>query len=144
MIRFAPHKPLSNLNGQNEVWCIPKSLFSREKKENNTFTSKSLGVCGGHLRRVLVDRFGLLLAFGVNFRIFVSVTQRGEQQRGGQANAGKRKQTQTNASKRKQTQRRKRKKHKQTQANASKRGQTQTNAYTPLYCCFLHPPLQSP
>ena len=50
-------------------------------------------------------------------------------------------QTQTNADKRKQTQRRK---CKQTQANASKRGQTQTNAYTPLYCGFLHPSLQSP
>ena len=62
-------------------------------------------------------------------------------QRGAQANASKRKQTQTNADKRKQTQRRKRK---QTQTNADKRGQTRTNAYTPLYCGFLHPPLQSP
>ena len=54
-----------------------------------------------------------------------------------------------NADKRGQTQRRKRRgenasKRKQTQANASKRGQTQTNAYIPLYCGFLHPPLQSP
>ena len=47
------------------------------------------------------------------------------------ANASKRRQTRTNA-------------EAQTQANASKRGQTQTNAYTPLYCGFLHPPLQSP
>ena len=48
-------------------------------------------------------------------------------------------QTQTNADKRKQTQTRKRK---QTQANASKLGHRQTNAYTPLFCGFLHPPLQ--
>ena len=32
-------------------------------------------------------------------------------------------------------------KRKQTRANVDK---TQTNAYTPLYCGFLHPPLQSP
>ena len=75
------------------------------------------------------------------FSMIGSLGQRGAQQRGAQANASKRKQTQTNASKRKQTQRRKRK---QTQANASKRGQTQTNAYTPLYCGFLHPPFAIP
>ena len=50
-------------------------------------------------------------------------------------------QTQANADKRGQTQRRKRK---QTRANVSKRGQTQTNAYTPLYCGFLHPPFAIP
>ena len=44
--------------GKKEVWCIPKSLFSREKKERKTYTPKSLqGVCGGPLRRALVYRF---------------------------------------------------------------------------------------
>ena len=43
--------------GNKEVWCIPKSSFSREKKEN-TYTPKSLqGVFGGPLRAVLVYRF---------------------------------------------------------------------------------------
>ena len=69
-----------------------------------------------------------------------SVTQRGAQQRGAQANASKSRQTQTNVDKRKQTQTRKRK---QTQANASKREQTWTNANkrlrTPLYCGFYSP-----
>ena len=47
----------SPLTGKKEVWCIPKSLFSREKKEN-AYTPKSLqGVCGGPLRAVLVYRF---------------------------------------------------------------------------------------
>ena len=46
--------------GKTEVWCIPKSLFSREKKEK-TYTPKSLpGVCGGPLRRVWCIDFGLL------------------------------------------------------------------------------------
>ena len=76
---------------------------------------------------------------------FYSVSRRGGRNKGGRkqmrANANKRRQTLTNADKRKQTQRRKRK---QTQTNASKRGQMQTNAYTPLYCGFSHPPLQSP
>ena len=53
----------------------------------------------------------------------------------------KREQMQTNADKSGQTQANA---EAQTQANASKRGQTQTNAYTPLYCGFLHPSLQSP
>ena len=64
----------------------------------------------------------------------LSVTLEGGATKGG---VSKCEQTQTNADKRKQTQRRKRK---QTRANVSKRGQTQTNAYTPLYCGFLHPP----
>ena len=47
----------SSSTGKREVWCIPKSLFSREKKEN-TYTPKRLqGVCGGPLRGVLVYRF---------------------------------------------------------------------------------------
>ena len=52
-----------------------------------------------------------------------------------QTNADKRWQTQANAAAKTQA---------NVEANASKRGQTQTNAYTPLYCGFLHPPLQSP
>ena len=67
----------------------------------------------------------------------VSVTQRGAQQGGRKqmrANANKRRQMLTNASKRRAE-------------NASKREQTWTNANKrlhPLYCGFLHPPLQSP
>ena len=69
-------------------------------------------------------------------RASCSVSSRGGRNKGGRkqmrANANKRRQTRTNASKRRGE-------------NASKRGQTQTNAYTPpLYCGFLHPPLQSP
>ena len=41
---------------KKEVWCIPKSLFSREKKEN-TYTAKSLqGGRWGPLRAVLLYR----------------------------------------------------------------------------------------
>ena len=43
--------------GKKEVWCLLKSLFSREKKEK-THTPKSLpGVCGGPLRTGLVYKF---------------------------------------------------------------------------------------
>ena len=43
--------------GKKEVWCIPKSLLSREKK-GKTYTPKSLpGVCGRPLRTALVYKF---------------------------------------------------------------------------------------
>ena len=43
--------------GKNEVWFIPKSLFSRET-EGNAYTPKSLqGVCWGPLHAALVYRF---------------------------------------------------------------------------------------
>ena len=66
--------------------------------------------------------------------------------RRGGCNKGGRKQMRANANKRRQTSDKRRGENAEakTQANASKRGQTQTNAYTPLYCGFLHPPLQSP
>ena len=46
--------------GKKEVWCIPKSLFSREK-EGNTYTPKSLqGVCGDPFAQYWCVDFGLL------------------------------------------------------------------------------------
>ena len=48
-------------------------------------------------------------------------------------------QMQTNVDKRKQMRRRNANKRKHMRANMDKRKQTQTNAYTPLYCNFLHP-----
>ena len=74
-----------------------------------------------------------------------SVTQRGGATKGGlskceqtQTNADKRRQTLTNASKRRGENASKRK---QMRANMDKRKQTLT---PPLYCGFLHPPLQPP
>ena len=56
--------------GKREVWCIPKSLFSREKEEN-TYTPKSLqGVCGGPLRAVLVYRFWPPIENGQTLLVF--------------------------------------------------------------------------
>ena len=56
---------------KKQVWCIPKSLFSREKegtKNENTYAPKRLpGVCGGPLRAVLVYRFWPPNFFGLRF-----------------------------------------------------------------------------
>ena len=59
-----PRKVFSALRTQvpqqakKEVWCVPKSLFSREKEGKYIYTPKSLpGVCAGPLRAVLVYRF---------------------------------------------------------------------------------------
>ena len=54
---FSSENPSAS-TGKNEVWCVPKSLSSREKEKEYTYTPKSLqGVCGGPLRAVLVYRF---------------------------------------------------------------------------------------
>ena len=70
-------------------------------------------------------------------RVIFSVTQRGAQQRGAQANASKRRQTRTNASKRRGENASKRK---QTRANVDKRKQT----LTPPFMAVFYTPLCNP
>ena len=113
--------------------AFQEECMGQERKRHIKLTKNNLGTPARYPwdTRLHQNR-AILCGCGADF---YSVSCRGGRNKGGRkqmrANANKRRQTLTNASERRG-------------ANASKRGQTQTNAHIPLYCGFLHPPLQSP